>query len=80
MATGPYVNMDGEPTYQMKTSCAAAVEGGPQAQAGGRARGRVPRCRRGNAELHFARPRKGQVASMVVGMGRHRGRYVKLVQ
>ena len=27
MATGPYVNMDGEPTYQMKTSCAAVEEG-----------------------------------------------------
>src|SRR5215475_9285837 len=27
MATGPYVNMDGEPTYDMKTSCAAAEAG-----------------------------------------------------
>src|SRR3954471_15303161 len=27
MATGPYINMDGEPTYDMKTSC-AAVEAG----------------------------------------------------
>ena len=27
MATGPYINMDGDPTYQMKTSCAAVEEG-----------------------------------------------------
>ena len=27
MATGPYINMDGEPTYQMKTSCAAVDQG-----------------------------------------------------
>jgi hypothetical protein len=27
MATGPYVNMDCEPSYQMKTSCAAVDEG-----------------------------------------------------
>ncbi len=27
MATGPYVNMDGEPTYQMQTSCAAVEQG-----------------------------------------------------
>ena len=27
MATGPYVNMDGEPTYDMKTSCAAVDAG-----------------------------------------------------
>src|SRR3954447_24171580 len=27
MATGPYINMDGEPTYDMKTSCAAAAAG-----------------------------------------------------
>jgi tetratricopeptide (TPR) repeat protein len=27
MATGPYVNMDGDPTYDMKTSCAASEEG-----------------------------------------------------
>ncbi len=27
MATGPYINMDGEPTYDMKASCAAAEAG-----------------------------------------------------
>src|SRR4051795_7818744 len=27
MATGPYINMDGEPTYDMKTSCAAGAAG-----------------------------------------------------
>ena len=27
MATGPYVNMDGDPTYDMKTACAAAEAG-----------------------------------------------------
>src|SRR5204862_222257 len=27
MATGPYVNMDGEPTYDIKASCAAAEAG-----------------------------------------------------
>ena len=27
MATGPYINMDGEPTYDMKASCAAADAG-----------------------------------------------------
>src|SRR3954469_8439975 len=27
MAAGPYINMDGEPTYDMKTSCAAAEAG-----------------------------------------------------
>jgi tetratricopeptide (TPR) repeat protein len=27
MATGPYINMDGEPTYDIKTSCAAADAG-----------------------------------------------------
>jgi tetratricopeptide (TPR) repeat protein len=27
MAAGPYINMDGDPTYQMKTSCAAVEEG-----------------------------------------------------
>jgi tetratricopeptide (TPR) repeat protein len=27
MSTGPYVNMDGEPTYDMKTSCAAVDAG-----------------------------------------------------
>jgi tetratricopeptide (TPR) repeat protein len=27
MATGPYINMDFDPTYQMKTSCAAVEEG-----------------------------------------------------
>jgi tetratricopeptide (TPR) repeat protein len=27
MATGPYVNMDGDPTYDMKTSCGAAEHG-----------------------------------------------------
>lgn len=27
MATGPYINMDGEPTYDIKASCAAAAAG-----------------------------------------------------
>src|SRR5436190_15684885 len=27
MATGPYINMDGEPTYDMKASCEAAEAG-----------------------------------------------------
>src|SRR3954451_4909164 len=27
MATGPYINMHGEPTYDMKTSCAAVQAG-----------------------------------------------------
>src|SRR4051812_14105291 len=27
MATGPYINMDGEPTYDIKASCAAAEAG-----------------------------------------------------
>src|SRR5215216_6025408 len=27
MATGPYINMDGEPTYDIKSSCAAADAG-----------------------------------------------------
>lgn len=27
MATGPYINMDGDPTYDMKTSCGAAERG-----------------------------------------------------
>src|SRR3954454_1486438 len=37
MATGPYINMDGEPTYDMKTSC-AAVDTGLKAVAGARER------------------------------------------
>jgi tetratricopeptide (TPR) repeat protein len=27
MATGPYINMDGDPTYQIQTSCAAVEQG-----------------------------------------------------
>src|SRR5262252_7736118 len=27
MTTGPYINMDGEPTYDIKASCAAAAAG-----------------------------------------------------
>jgi tetratricopeptide (TPR) repeat protein len=37
MATGPYVNMDGEPTYDMKTSC-AAVDAGLKREAPARER------------------------------------------
>jgi tetratricopeptide (TPR) repeat protein len=37
MATGPYINMDGEPTYDMKTSC-AAVDAGLKLEAGARER------------------------------------------
>ena len=37
MATGPYINMDGEPTYDMKTSC-AAVDSGLKAAAAERER------------------------------------------
>src|ERR1051325_347084 len=33
MATGPYINMDGDPTYDMKASC-AAVEAGRKIAAG----------------------------------------------
>jgi tetratricopeptide (TPR) repeat protein len=38
MATGPYINMDGEPTYDMKASCAAADAGLKLAGASGRER------------------------------------------
>ena len=37
MAAGPYINMDGDPTYDMKASC-AAVDAGLKAAAGARER------------------------------------------
>ncbi len=36
MASGPYVNMDGEPTYDMKVSCAAVESGRKLAASGSR--------------------------------------------